>query len=188
MLYNDAYASQTVQRREHAFELVGPIGADVWAAGAVLELARVNIPQGYYAELTRIDTLIQDITTGLPLNTWDNPESFEPSFEFCLGFNMVNDKWFNDNDERFVNYAASTESWFNVAGCSPLPGLPFWRDGRYAWGNQSNEMRLPVVDQIVIRLFVHCMTATAYKHRAKGKLEVRYSLKNTREAQERARL
>lgn len=188
MLYNDAYASKTVQRREHSFPLIGPVSPDLWNVGAVVELARLNIPCGYYAEITRIDTLIQDITTGKPLDTWDNPETFDPAFQFCLGYNMVNDKWFNDNNDRAVLYDASTEPWFNRVGANPLPGLPFWKDGRYSWGNQSNEMELSVADQIVVRLFVNCVQATAYRHRVKGKLESRWSLKLTREAQERAML
>jgi hypothetical protein len=186
MLYNDAYASKTVQRWEHTFPLIGPLAPDSWQIGAVVELARVNIPHGYYAEIQRIDTTIQDITTGKPLSSWDNPETFDPSFQFCLGYSGVNDRWFNNNNDRAVLFDASTEPWFNRVGCNPLPGLPFWKDGRYQWGNQSNEMQLPTGDQIVVRLFVNCIAATAYLHRTKGRLIVGYSLKNTREAQERA--
>jgi hypothetical protein len=185
-LYNNAFASKTVTRKEDSFPLLAPVDPDVWNAGAVVELARLYIPFQYYAEIVRIDTLVQDAGTGQPLGDWDNPHNFDGVFEFCLGYNMIQDKYFQDNDDRFVSYAASTASWFNGVGCSPFPTLVQWDDNRYAWGNPSNEMRLATPGDIAVRLFVHCTEDTEYRHKVQGRLIAEWSALETKAGQWRA--
>lgn len=185
-LYNNAYASKTVTRKEDSLPMTGPGAAQDWEVGSLVELARLYLPFQYYNELVRIDTLVQDAGTGQPIGDWDNPNDFDNVFDFCLGYNLTHDKHFTDNSERFESYSASTARWFNVVGCSPLPTLTQWSDNRYAWGNPSNEMRLAVAGDIVVRLFVYCKEFTEYKHKVQGRLIAEWSLLEDRAAQWRA--
>jgi hypothetical protein len=185
-LYNHALASKTVQRKEESYPLTGPVDPENWVVGSLVELARIYMPFQYYNEIVRIDTLVQDITTGQPLGDWDNPHDFDGVFDFCLGYNMIQDKVFQDNDDRFVSYVASSAPWFNVVGCSPFPILVQWGDNRYAWGNPSNDMRLASPGDIAVRLFAYCKEATEYRHKVQGRLIAEWSALETEAGQWRA--
>lgn len=185
-MYNHADASQTVTRKESSLVMTGPVDPDSWQVGALVELARLQMPFQYYNEIVRIDTLVQDETTGQPLGDWDNPTDFDNVFDFCLGYNLSSDRHLLINNARFESYAASTARWFNVVGCSPLHGLTQWGDNRYAWGNPSNEMRLAVAGDITVRLFVYCKEATEYRHKVQGRLIAEWSALETKAGQWRA--
>jgi hypothetical protein len=185
--YNEHNAPKTIHRVDHGFELAAPEDPDSWVQGSIVELARVTVPFSTLGRLTRVDTLIQDPSTGQAISDWENPNTFDDVFSFCMGFNQVNDRHYVNQGRRFISYAGSVANWFNIVGCTPLPYLSQWRDNRFAWGNPSNEIDpLPLPDQCAIRLFVHCREDTEYVYRIKGRLVMRWSYKHSAAAQWRA--
>lgn len=188
--YNSAYAAKTVERIESSFVQYTPTDAAPWVQGAVVELARLYIPYGFFANIVRIDTLVVDATTGQPIGAWDTPDSFDMVFKFCMGFNAIHDLSFNtDNDAQFIDMTGSTtEHWFNLCGVTPLLRFPAWADHRFAWGNPSNEWRQPVPDGVVVRLFVYCTEDTEYLHSVRGRLIGEQSLRNSTSALVRAQV
>jgi hypothetical protein len=185
--YNNAFAAKTVERLESAYPEYKPADPDAWVKGAVVELARLYIPYGFFAEIVRIDTLVVDATTGQPIGAWDSPDSFDNVFKFAMGYNSIHDKSFNaDDKDRFTNFTTTTADWFNICGVTPLLRFPAWEDNRFAWGNPSNEWRQPLQEGIACRLFVYCKEDTEYLHTVRGRLLAEISLKETTAAQWRA--
>lgn len=178
-VFNESLGPRTVQRSEHNFDLTGPSDPDNWVVGGVVELARIVVPRSNFGKIVRIDTLVVDATTGNPISDWSNPIAFDNVFGFGLGFNQVNDSHFRAQTGQFVSYAASTSPWFRIVGTTPLITHRDWDDYRYAWGNPSNEISVPVHDQCATRLFAYCREDTEYRHRIRGRLVIEWSLAET---------
>jgi len=186
VVYNEPFGLQSVQRAEHGFPMAGPIAPDSWLAGSIVELARITVPKAVIGKITRIDTLVIDATTGNPIADWTNPDSFDDVFLFGITHNPIDSYRYKLQLARVVSFAASPVAWPRLAGANPLISMPQWDDYRYAWGNPSNAVDVPVFEQSVIRLWVYCREDTEYLHTVKGKLVIEWSLKETRAAQWRA--
>lgn len=166
-LWDMALQSRTAGRREHSFDTYEP--AANWAAGDTVELARLAIPHGHLGIIRRIDTLVIDDTTGEPISSWANPDSWDNVFQFCLMYNQIYEEQISET--RFVDLGvAPSAPFYSACRATPLSMFPTWFDNRYNWGNPSNDIDIPVQDEIFARLFVICRQDTNFKHRVKGRL------------------
>lgn len=167
-MLNLAAASKTNHRREHAYPVYRP--ADPWRKGATVELARVSSPSGLFTVLQRIDTVIIDETTGNAIGDWTNPNNWQSAFNFVLVLS-ASQQTGDQAQRRIVNVAPNPNA--NIARLTPgvpfMP-LPSWDDDRFAWGNPSNEIAIPVQKNQVLRLFVYCNADISYRHSVKGRL------------------
>lgn len=175
-LLSIAMQSKTAVEKDHSFPLYvpdeqGELEIPGWFENRAVELARIHIPAGHFALLRRIDTAIIDATTGNPIQQWDNPSTWDNFFKFVLCYNNRLDP--NVPTSRYampLTDAGSSVSWKRFAGTLALPPIGSWNDGRYAWGNPSNEIAVPLPKHSVVRLFIVCTQETPYKHRVQGKL------------------
>lgn len=163
-----ARQSKTATPHSHTYDRYRP-DAD-WQKSAIVELARVSIPDGDLGILRRIDTLVLDDTTNQPISGWDNPSSWDNVFKFAIGYNQYNDKTLMTGRYIAETHTDDTLDMHRYMPAVPLWPITDWNDDRFAWGNPSNKMSIPIPGGIVVRLFVFCKELTAFRHTVQGQL------------------
>lgn len=181
-----AYNSKTASRRDFSFPAYRP--QENWKRGDTVELARMPIPSGNLGVLTRIDTLVKDDTTGEAISKWNNPDSWDQVFRFVVSYNHPGDIPHMTNRRIRIPAIASPDAeWLKWIQSTPLYPLLSWEDDRYAWGNPSNDIGVVLPKQVIVRLFVCCVTNTEFRHQIRGRLVSTIQTENSIAARWRAR-